>query len=269
MLEALRGRARCASRPTIPRAWSCIAGAGKRVLRRPRPQGDARRAVARGYYAALFARCARDDADDPAPAAAGDRARARHRHRGRLPARRRVRPRRRLDDARFATSGVNYGLFCSTPGGRRCRATSRASAAIEMLLTGDFIDAERRRCAWGLVNRVVRSPSSSPPTLALAQRIVAKPRASSPAARPCSIASSRRRSRRPTRPPGGRSRRTCSPTRPGRAWPRSWRSASRAGRSCAPGARVPPCAGTRLAPGGRQGRGRLSQPRQSYILYKS
>ncbi len=56
-------------------------------------------------------------------------------------------------DARFATSGINYGLFCATPGVPVSRNVSR-KRAFEMLFTGEFIDAETAR-DWGLVNRVV------------------------------------------------------------------------------------------------------------------
>jgi enoyl-CoA hydratase/carnithine racemase len=55
-------------------------------------------------------------------------------------------------DARFAVSGVNLGLFCSTPAVALSRNISRKRAA-EMLFTGDFIDAEAA-LDWGLVNRV-------------------------------------------------------------------------------------------------------------------
>jgi enoyl-CoA hydratase/carnithine racemase len=57
------------------------------------------------------------------------------------------------ETARFATPGVNIGLFCSTP----MVALSRAVApkhALEMLLTGDTIDAATA-CAWGLINQAV------------------------------------------------------------------------------------------------------------------
>jgi enoyl-CoA hydratase/carnithine racemase len=57
------------------------------------------------------------------------------------------------DDCRFATSGVRYGLFCSTPGVAVARNVSRKHA-MEMLLTGRFIDAATAE-RWGLVNRVV------------------------------------------------------------------------------------------------------------------
>ena len=57
------------------------------------------------------------------------------------------------EDARFATPGVKIGLFCSTPMVPLSRAIGR-KRALEMLLTGDFIDADTA-LEWGLVNRVV------------------------------------------------------------------------------------------------------------------
>ena len=57
------------------------------------------------------------------------------------------------NDARFATPGVNIGLFCSTPMVALTRAIGR-KAAMEMLLTGGLIDAETAQ-AIGLLNRVV------------------------------------------------------------------------------------------------------------------
>lgn len=57
------------------------------------------------------------------------------------------------DDCRFATSGVKYGLFCSTPGVAVARNIGRKHA-LEMLLTGEFIDAATAE-RWGLINRAV------------------------------------------------------------------------------------------------------------------
>ncbi len=57
------------------------------------------------------------------------------------------------DDARFATPGVKIGLFCSTPMVPLSRAIGR-KRALEMLLTGDLVDA-KTALDWGLVNRVV------------------------------------------------------------------------------------------------------------------
>ncbi len=55
--------------------------------------------------------------------------------------------------SRFATPGVKIGLFCSTPMVALSRCIGR-KRAMEMLLTGKFIDAHRA-AEWGLVNRVV------------------------------------------------------------------------------------------------------------------
>lgn len=57
------------------------------------------------------------------------------------------------ESARFAVSGINVGLFCSTPSVGLARNVGRKQA-MEMLLTGDFIDA-RTALERGLVNRVV------------------------------------------------------------------------------------------------------------------
>jgi enoyl-CoA hydratase/carnithine racemase len=57
------------------------------------------------------------------------------------------------DDARFATPGVNIGLFCSTPMVPVARSVGR-KRALEMLFTGDMIDAPTA-LDWGLVNRIV------------------------------------------------------------------------------------------------------------------
>lgn len=56
------------------------------------------------------------------------------------------------DNARFATSGINVGLFCSTPGVALSRNLGRKQA-LELLLTGDFIDAPAAQ-REGLINRV-------------------------------------------------------------------------------------------------------------------
>jgi enoyl-CoA hydratase/carnithine racemase len=75
-------------------------------------------------------------------------------------------------DARFATPGVNIGLFCSTPMVALTRAVGR-KPAMEMLLTGDLIDAATAK-AIGLVNRIVAPAELSAATLALARQIAAK-----------------------------------------------------------------------------------------------
>lgn len=56
-------------------------------------------------------------------------------------------------EARFAVSGVNLGLFCSTPSVALSRNVPRKQA-FEMLVTGDFIDADTA-LRYGLINRVV------------------------------------------------------------------------------------------------------------------
>jgi enoyl-CoA hydratase/carnithine racemase len=77
-------------------------------------------------------------------------------------------------DARFAVSGVNLGLFCSTPSVALSRNLPR-KAAFEMLVTGDFIDAEEAR-QKGLVNRVADAADLDAAVEALVARIVGKPR---------------------------------------------------------------------------------------------
>lgn len=77
-------------------------------------------------------------------------------------------------DAKFAVSGVNLGLFCSTPGVALSRNLSR-KAAFEMLVTGAFIDADEA-CAKGLVNRVADPDRLDAEVEALVASIVAKPR---------------------------------------------------------------------------------------------
>ncbi len=77
-------------------------------------------------------------------------------------------------EARFAVSGVNLGLFCSTPSVALSRNLGR-KAAFEMLVTGDFICAEQA-LAKGLVNRVVDADALDAEVEQLVARIVGKPR---------------------------------------------------------------------------------------------
>lgn len=77
--------------------------------------------------------------------------------------------------SRFAVSGVNLGLFCSTPSVALSRNLGR-KAAFEMLVTGDFISADEA-LAKGLVNRVVAPEELDAATAALVASITAKPRA--------------------------------------------------------------------------------------------
>jgi enoyl-CoA hydratase/carnithine racemase len=76
------------------------------------------------------------------------------------------------DTARFATPGVNIGLFCSTPMVALSRNISRKQA-MEMLLTGEIIDASTAR-EFGLVNRVVPADYLAQVTAKYAETIASK-----------------------------------------------------------------------------------------------
>jgi len=76
--------------------------------------------------------------------------------------------------ARFATSGINLGLFCATPAVALTRNLARKSA-FELLFTGEFVAAERA-AALGLVNRVVAPDALVDAVAALARQLCAKPR---------------------------------------------------------------------------------------------
>jgi enoyl-CoA hydratase/carnithine racemase len=77
-------------------------------------------------------------------------------------------------EARFAVSGVNLGLFCSTPGVALSRNVARKQA-FEMLVTGEFIDAAQAR-SRGLVNRVAEPAALDAELEKLLLSILAKPR---------------------------------------------------------------------------------------------
>jgi enoyl-CoA hydratase/carnithine racemase len=77
-------------------------------------------------------------------------------------------------NARFATSGIKYGLFCSTPMVAVSRNVPR-KAAMEMLFTGDFIEAEDAH-RLGLVNQVVAPDKLEEAFDALLARLLDKPR---------------------------------------------------------------------------------------------
>jgi enoyl-CoA hydratase/carnithine racemase len=77
------------------------------------------------------------------------------------------------DAARFTTPGVTWGFFCSTPGVAVGRNISR-KRAMEMLLTGDMVDAQRA-LEWGLINRVVPAAELQSATLELAKKLADKP----------------------------------------------------------------------------------------------
>ena len=78
------------------------------------------------------------------------------------------------DSARFATSGVNYGLFCATPSVALSRNVSR-KAAFEMLVTGDFVSAQQA-LEQGLINRAVPAEQLDAEVEKLVASILAKPR---------------------------------------------------------------------------------------------
>jgi enoyl-CoA hydratase/carnithine racemase len=77
--------------------------------------------------------------------------------------------------AKFGTSGINVGLFCSTPMVALSRKVLRKHA-MEMLLTGELISADDAH-RFGLVNRVVAAGSARDEALALGNTIAAKSRA--------------------------------------------------------------------------------------------
>jgi len=79
-----------------------------------------------------------------------------------------------VETARFAVSGVNLGLFCSTPSVALARNVPRKTA-FEMLVTGDFIDASTAR-ERGLVNRVVAIGRLDAEIDAMLASILGKPR---------------------------------------------------------------------------------------------
>jgi enoyl-CoA hydratase/carnithine racemase len=76
------------------------------------------------------------------------------------------------EDARFAVSGINLGLFCSTPAVALSRNLPRKQA-MQMLLTGDFISAQKAQQS-GLINEVVAAEDLSSATRAMAEKIAAK-----------------------------------------------------------------------------------------------
>jgi enoyl-CoA hydratase/carnithine racemase len=79
------------------------------------------------------------------------------------------------DVARFALPGIKSGLFCTTPGVGVARNLSRKHA-MEMLLTGDLVDAQTAE-RWGLVNRVVPAAELDAAVAALARTIAGHSRA--------------------------------------------------------------------------------------------
>jgi enoyl-CoA hydratase/carnithine racemase len=78
-----------------------------------------------------------------------------------------------VETAKFVTSGVTWGFFCSTPGVAIGRNLHRKHA-MEMLLTGEPISAARA-LEWGLVNRVVPAGQLDSEVLQMAKTIASKP----------------------------------------------------------------------------------------------
>jgi enoyl-CoA hydratase/carnithine racemase len=75
-------------------------------------------------------------------------------------------------ESRFAVSGVNLGLFCSTPAVPLSRNLSR-KRAMQMLLTGDFISANQA-LEYGLINELVDAELLKQTTQSIAEKIAAK-----------------------------------------------------------------------------------------------
>jgi enoyl-CoA hydratase/carnithine racemase len=80
-----------------------------------------------------------------------------------------------VKEASFAVSGVNFGLFCSTPSVPLLRNIA-PKQAMEMLVTGEFISADEAK-ARGLVNRVVEADELDAEVEKLVASILDKPRA--------------------------------------------------------------------------------------------
>jgi enoyl-CoA hydratase/carnithine racemase len=76
------------------------------------------------------------------------------------------------DSARFATPGVNIGLFCSTPMVALSRNVSKKNA-MEMLLTGDMINAKKAK-EIGLINNYFQPEELTKKTMILANKIASK-----------------------------------------------------------------------------------------------
>jgi len=76
------------------------------------------------------------------------------------------------DSAQFATPGVNIGLFCSTPMVALSRNVSKKHA-MEMLLTGDMINAKKAK-EIGLINNYFQTEELTKETMVLANKIASK-----------------------------------------------------------------------------------------------
>jgi enoyl-CoA hydratase/carnithine racemase len=78
-----------------------------------------------------------------------------------------------VEEARFATSGISVGLFCSTPMVALTRNVG-AKKAFEMLVTGDFINAQEA-LDNGLINKVVSADKLDEAVMEMATKIASKP----------------------------------------------------------------------------------------------
>ncbi len=76
------------------------------------------------------------------------------------------------DHARFATSGINYGIYCSTPAVPLSRNIN-PKKALEMLLTGDFLSAKAAK-EEGLINKAVPAEELDAAVLKMASSIAQK-----------------------------------------------------------------------------------------------
>ena len=75
-------------------------------------------------------------------------------------------------ESKFATPGVNLGLFCSTPMVALSRNVNKKNA-MEMLLTGDFISADKAK-EIGLINKAVSKEELTSEVIELAEKIASK-----------------------------------------------------------------------------------------------
>ncbi|NVJ90268.1 MAG: enoyl-CoA hydratase [Methylocystaceae bacterium] len=78
-----------------------------------------------------------------------------------------------VEEARFATSGINVGLFCSTPMVALTRNVT-PKKAFEMLVTGDFVDAQTA-LQFGLINKIVPADQLDEAVMEMATKIAARP----------------------------------------------------------------------------------------------
>ena len=120
-------------------------------------------------YRRVFDVCTELMTRHPVDPAACDSGGAGYRHRGGMPVGGHLRSGHRGGGGGFATPGVKIGLFCTTPMVALSRAVGR-KRALQMLLTGEMIDAHRA-AEWGLINQVVPAAALQAETRKLAARI--------------------------------------------------------------------------------------------------